>query len=206
MPLPRLLLCCLLALALSACGDRARPGDPALDDERTEDSVGDSVVDEAERAGLTTFLTAVHQADLLETLSGAGPFTVFAPSDEAFNALPEGLLERFLDADNRDALRSLLTYHVLPRRVASGEVSGDHSFETVNGESLTVNATDAGVTLTDALGGAASVVSADLDADNGVLHVIDAVLLPAMPEDLLGLPAPGPAEDSPEQIPPADAL
>jgi uncharacterized surface protein with fasciclin (FAS1) repeats len=191
---------CLL-LALTACGPRT--AGPPVDDEQTEDATGDSVVDEAERAGLTTFLTAAHHADLVGTLSAGGPYTVFAPSDEAFNALPAGLLDRFLEADNRDALRSLLTYHVLSASVRSGDLSGDRSFETVNGESLTVNATDAGVTLTDALGSSATVVSADLDATNGVLHVIDAVLLPATPEELLGDPLL--AEEEPADAP-AEAL
>ncbi len=176
------LLCMFALVAFVGCTDTEAPatdttmeGMPAETDNM---AVENSILTVAEDAGLTTFRTAVAQAGLDETLSGPGPFTVFAPSDEAFNALPAGALESLMEEGNRSKLSGILTYHVLPRKVMSGELSGQMSVNTVQGQPLTINAEGGTVTLTDALGNTATVISADNDAGNGVIHVIDHVLMP----------------------------
>lgn len=167
-------------LALTGCGDP--DGTPEL--EEAPDIVEDTtptntITTVAEDAGLTTFRTAVAQAGLDDTLDGPGPYTVFAPSDEAFSALPEGTVQRLLEPGSRDELQRILTYHVLPRSVMSGDLSGDMSVASVQGQSLMVRAADGSVTITDGMGNTANVISADNAAGNGVIHVIDAVLMPA---------------------------
>lgn len=183
---------CVLALfVVAGCADEPRPVDEPNDVDETY-----TVLDAADDAGLSTFSVLVAEADLTETLAGAGPYTVFAPSDEAFGALDAQTVETLRQPENRGALQSVLTYHVISGTFMSGDLSGEQTVETVNGESLTITATDEGVTLTDALGNTATVISADLDADNGVVHVIDAVMLPAAPADILGdeaVPADDPA-------------
>ncbi|WP_108259891.1 fasciclin domain-containing protein [Mangrovicoccus ximenensis] len=120
-----------------------------------------------------TLLAAVEAAGLAETLSGEGPFTVFAPTDAAFAALPEGTVEELLLPENKDKLAQILTYHVLPAAVMSSEISGEMMPETVEGSTLAVMGGDDGVTVD-----GASVTQADIEASNGVIHVIDAVLMP----------------------------
>lgn len=166
-------------VAFAGCGDAERTDyeeSPEIVEEQTQPT--NTILTEAENAGLTTFRTAVAAAGLDETLTGPGPFTVFAPSDEAFNALPEGTLESLLEPESRDELRRILTYHVIPRRVMSGDLSGQMSAASVQGQNLTVNATDGAVTLTDAQGNTATVTTADIEAGNGVIHVINSVLRP----------------------------
>lgn len=129
------------------------------------------IVDTAVDAGsFTTLVAAVEAAGLVETLKGEGPFTVFAPTDEAFAALPEGTVEGLL-ADP-EALAAILTYHVVPGQVMSGDLSDGMTATTVNGADITIG-TMGGVTVN-----GANVVSADVEASNGVIHVIDAVILP----------------------------
>ncbi|MEM1044271.1 MAG: fasciclin domain-containing protein [Bacteroidota bacterium] len=180
--------CALALAAFIGCGDTEAPAadDIAEDDTMAEDGTmeddtmaGDSPLVVAEGAGLTTFRTAVAQAGLDETLSGEGPFTIFAPSDEAFQALPEGTLESLLEEENRDQLTKILTYHVLPTSAMSGDISGQLNVASVQGQELAVAAADGGVTVTDAQGNVANVTSADMATNNGVIHVIDSVLLPA---------------------------
>lgn len=132
------------------------------------------IVDTAVEAGqFNTLVAAVEAAGLVETLKGEGPFTVFAPTDEAFAALPEGTVEQLLLPENRDQLVAVLTYHVLPGKVMSGDIAGQTlQAETVQGQSLSIDATN-GVMVDQA-----SVVAADIEASNGVIHVIDAVVLP----------------------------
>lgn len=118
-----------------------------------------------------TLVAAVTAAGLAETLSGEGPFTVFAPTDEAFDALPEGVLDALLLPENKDALTSILTYHVVSGEVMAADVTaGD--VPTVEGSDITIT-TDGGVKVNDA-----TVTATDVDASNGVIHVIDAVLVP----------------------------
>ncbi|MEQ9005846.1 MAG: fasciclin domain-containing protein [Pseudomonadales bacterium] len=129
------------------------------------------IVDTAREAGsFTTLLTALDAAGLTETLKGDGPFTVFAPTDEAFAALPAGTLESLL-ADP-EALQSVLTYHVVAGKAKAADVAGLTSVTTLQGGTLPVSTTD-GVKI-----GAATVIAADVEAGNGVIHVIDTVLVP----------------------------
>jgi len=131
------------------------------------------IVDTAVEAGsFTTLAAALEAAGLVETLKGEGPFTVFAPTDEAFAALPEGTVETLLEPENRDQLTAILTYHVVPGKVMSGDLSDGMEAETVNGAPVTIS-TDDGVMVNDA-----TVTAADIEASNGVIHVIDSVLLP----------------------------
>jgi uncharacterized surface protein with fasciclin (FAS1) repeats len=127
----------------------------------------------------STLVTAVTAADLAETLSGEGPYTVFAPTNAAFEALPSGTLDELTMPENKDTLTAILTYHVVAGEVLSGDLTDGQEVETVQGETLTVGVTDDGVTLTDASGNTVNVVTADVEASNGVIHAIDGVLLPS---------------------------
>lgn len=132
------------------------------------------IVDTAVSAGsFNTLAAALEAAGLVETLKGDGPFTVFAPTDEAFAALPEGTVESLLKPENKDQLVAILTYHVLAGKVKAADVVKLDSAATVNGESVTIAATDAGVKVDNA-----NVIKTDIAASNGVIHVIDAVILP----------------------------
>ena len=129
------------------------------------------IVDTAVEAGsFTTLATALEAAGLVETLKGEGPFTVFAPTDEAFAALPEGTLEELLA--NPDQLAAILTYHVVPGSVESTQLEDGMTPATVNGATVEIDL-DSGVMVNDA-----TVTSADIMASNGVIHVIDQVILP----------------------------
>ncbi|NOC82254.1 fasciclin domain-containing protein [Ruegeria sp. HKCCD6428] len=132
------------------------------------------IVDTAVAAGsFNTLVAAVQAAGLVDTLKGDGPFTVFAPTDEAFAALPEGTVETLLKPENKDQLVAILTYHVVPAKVMSGDIVGKRAkVLTVQGDRLSVNAKN-GVKVNDA-----KVVQADIEASNGVIHVVDAVILP----------------------------
>ena len=132
------------------------------------------IVDTAVAAGtFNTLVAAVTAADLVDTLKGEGPFTVFAPTDAAFEALPEGTVENLLKPENKDQLIAVLTYHVVPGKVMSGDLSDDMTAATVQGGEITIDL-DSGVMVNDA-----TVVTADIEADNGVIHVIDKVILPS---------------------------
>ena len=132
------------------------------------------IVDTAVSAGkFQTLVTAVKAAGLVDTLKGDGPFTVFAPTDEAFAKLPAGTLEGLLKPENKEKLVAVLTYHVVPGKIMSGDIAGKTAMvETVQGSKLSVDATK-GVKVD-----SAKVVSADIQASNGVIHVIDTVILP----------------------------
>lgn len=131
------------------------------------------IVDTAVGAGsFTTLVAAVQAAGLVDTLKGDGPFTVFAPTDEAFAALPEGTVESLLLPENKDQLVAILTYHVVPGKVMSTDLVDDMEAPTVNGETVTIDL-DNGVMVE-----AATVTSADIETSNGVIHVIDTVILP----------------------------
>jgi uncharacterized surface protein with fasciclin (FAS1) repeats len=131
-----------------------------------------SIVETAVGAGkFNTLVTAVKAADLVETLSGPGPFTVFAPTDDAFAALPAGTVESLLQ--NKDKLQAILTYHVVPGKVMASDVVHLQSAKTANGQMITIKVKD-GVVMVDN----AKVVMTDIECTNGVIHVIDAVILP----------------------------
>ena len=127
----------------------------------------------------STLVAAVTAADLVETLSGEGPFTVFAPTNDAFDALPDGTVESLTQPENKATLATILTYHVVEGEVLSTDLTDGQEVTTVQGEILVVGVSDSGVTLTDAGGNAVNVVIADVDASNGVIHAIDGVLMPA---------------------------
>lgn len=178
------------ALALSACGDNAEVDNSApTDAELAVDGdtlAGATIADLAgENPDLSTLATAVGAADLAETLSGPGPFTVFAPNNAAFDALPAGTLDTLTQPENKETLAGILKYHVvegetmaaaLQQLIADGD--GSATLTTVAGGELTAAITGENVTLTDAAGNSATVLAADVDASNGVVHVIDAVLMP----------------------------
>ncbi len=135
---------------------------------------GDDIVDIASaNDDFSTLVAAVSAADLVETLKGDGPFTVFAPTNAAFEALPAGTVESLLMPENKDQLVSVLTYHVVPGSVTSDQLAGQQlSVATVQGSEVQVDGTS-GVKVNDA-----TVTTADIMASNGVIHVIDRVLLP----------------------------
>jgi uncharacterized surface protein with fasciclin (FAS1) repeats len=134
--------------------------------------LGDIVAVASAAGSFGTLVAAVTAAGLVDTLQGDGPFTVFAPADEAFAALPAGLVDALLKEENKAALVSILTYHVVPGAVHAKDVtSGD--FTSVEGSTITVEAGDKVV-----LNGSATVTTADVMASNGVIHVIDAVIVP----------------------------
>ncbi|MGR3624166.1 fasciclin domain-containing protein [Pseudophaeobacter sp.] len=131
------------------------------------------IVDTAVSAGsFETLAAALTAADLIDTLKGEGPFTVFAPTDAAFAALPEGTVETLLQPENRDQLVKILIYHVVPGKVMSSDLVDGMKATTVVGEDITVSLTD-GVSINKA-----AVVTADIETSNGVIHVIDSVILP----------------------------
>ena len=132
------------------------------------------IVDTAVGAGsFNTLVAAVQAAGLVDTLKGDGPFTVFAPTDEAFAKLPDGTVENLLKPENKDQLIAVLTYHVVPGKVMSSDIAGKKAeVASVQGGEISVDATD-GVKVDNA-----TVVTADVEASNGVIHVIDTVILP----------------------------
>jgi uncharacterized surface protein with fasciclin (FAS1) repeats len=135
---------------------------------------GKDIVDTAVAAGsFKTLAAALKAAGLVDTLKGAGPFTVFAPTDEAFAKLPAGTVEDLLKPENREKLRAVLTYHVVPGKVMAAQVAKMNSAKTVQGGTVTIK-TYGGKVMVDN----ANVVKADIEATNGVIHVIDSVILP----------------------------
>ena len=135
----------------------------------TDARPGDDIVDVAVNAGqFNTLVAAVQAADLVETLKSGGPFTVFAPTDEAFAQLPAGTVEELLKPENKDQLVAILTYHVVPGKIMAGDLLKTTMATTVNGQSAPI-----GLRV-----GNANVIQADVAASNGVIHVIDTVLIP----------------------------
>ncbi len=132
------------------------------------------IVDTAIGAGqFNTLAAALTAAGLVDTLKGDGPFTVFAPTDDAFAKLPEGTVENLLKPENLDQLVSILTYHVVPGEVYAADVVQLTSATTVNGSDVSIKVADNGVSIDNA-----NVVKTDIKASNGVIHVIDSVILP----------------------------
>ena len=132
------------------------------------------IVDTAMAAGsFNTLAKALQAADLVETLKGKGPYTVFAPTDEAFAKLPPGTLNDLLKAENKTKLRRILTYHVVPGRVSSSDVATLRNTKAVSGDTIDITADGAQVMVEQA-----RVVKTDVEAANGIIHVIDAVILP----------------------------
>jgi len=180
----RLMMILSLAFALACSGESEEPmdedtsGDEMGDDMDGMDDMdamdeGDDIVDTAVAAGnFSTLAAALDAAGLVETLKGEGPFTVFAPTDDAFAALPEGTVDELLLPENRDQLVAILTYHVVSGAVMSDQVVTMDEATTVQGSSVAIDASN-GVMINDA-----TVIQADIEASNGVIHVIDKVLMP----------------------------
>ena len=133
----------------------------------------------------TTLVAAVKAAGLVETLQGAGPFTVFAPTNRAFNKLPGGTVETLLKPENKDKLTTVLTYHVVPGRISASALAGmikknggTYKAKTVQGGELTFMVQAKSIMIRDEKGGVSKVTIADVNQSNGVIHVVDAVLLP----------------------------
>ncbi|GIV58566.1 MAG: hypothetical protein KatS3mg042_1479 [Rhodothermaceae bacterium] len=154
----------LMALFVATGCDAQDPETPMVEKD---------IVQVATEGGFNTLVAAVQAAGLVETLQGEGPFTVFAPTDEAFAKLPEGTVESLLKPENRDQLVAILTYHVVPGAVRAADVVNLTSAKTVQGASLTIKVMDGKVMINDA-----TVTATDIEASNGVIHVIDTVLLP----------------------------
>lgn len=171
----------LLLVLVSACGEETEventavvDADSALTDDLTT-TTGQSIVDLiTSDARFSTLATALDSAGLVTTLQGAGPFTVFAPTNDAFDALPQGTLNTLLVPENRDRLRDVLLYHVHEGALQAGAVTTMASVETLQGGTVPVMAQNGEVML-----GNATVVEPDVQASNGVVHVLDGVLLPA---------------------------
>jgi len=133
-----------------------------------------NIVDTAVAAGSFQTLTkALQAADLVDTLKGQGPFTVFAPTDEAFAKLPAGTLDDLLKPENKDKLRAILTYHVVAGKIPSAKVVTLSSAKTINGQELKITVMGGNVMVNNA-----HVVKTDISASNGVIHVVDTVILP----------------------------
>jgi uncharacterized surface protein with fasciclin (FAS1) repeats len=127
----------------------------------------------------TTLVAAVKAAGLVDTLSGKGPFTVFAPTNAAFAKLPAGTVDTLVKPENKATLTKILTYHVVAGKMNAADLKDGQKLKTVEGEQLTVKVAGGKVTLTDAKGGTSTVTIADVNQSNGVIHVIDTVLMPA---------------------------
>ncbi|MEZ5183161.1 MAG: fasciclin domain-containing protein [Acidimicrobiales bacterium] len=171
-------------LSLAACGsDGGSDASPAGSSDETTTAMAEeagTIVDVASgNEDFSTLVAAVQAADLVETLSGDGPFTVFAPTNEAFDALPDGTVDSLLEPENKDQLAAILTYHVVAGKVMAADLSDGQEVETVQGGILTVGIDGDAVTLTDENGATVNVTATDIEASNGVIHVIDGVVTPA---------------------------
>ncbi|MBJ7459676.1 MAG: fasciclin domain-containing protein [Thermoleophilaceae bacterium] len=187
--LPRPLLTVMMALvlglaafAVTGCGD---DDDTAATPEATSEttmSKMDIVETASGNADLSTLVELVTAAELVETLQGAGPFTVFAPTNAAFEELPAETLETLQDPANKDQLAAILTYHVVPEELDAAAITklaeDGETITTVQGEDLTPKVDGEKVTITDANGDTVTVVGADVKTSNGIVHVIDGVLQP----------------------------
>ena len=162
----------LASLALVGCGGGAQP-EPVVASPASAKSQSD-IVDTAVSAGsFETLVAAVKSADLVDTLKSPGPFTVFAPTDEAFAKLPAGTVEDLLKPENKAKLVAILTHHVVAGKVSSAQVTSMKSAKSVQGGELAISADDQGVRI-----GKATVTKADIECSNGVIHVVDTVILP----------------------------
>lgn len=182
-----------LAISATACA-KDKKTDPVKEEApKTEETAqaeevegpGNIVEVAVGNADFSTLVTAVKAAGLVETLSGAGPFTVFAPTNAAFGKLPEGTVESLLKPESKDALTGILTYHVVSGKFnaadvvkAIGDNNGSFTIPTVQGGSLTASLDGDSVVLTDSKGNTSKVIITDVAASNGVIHAIDTVVMP----------------------------
>ncbi len=156
-------------LMLTASVVIADPGKDPKQDEKAKDIVDLAV----ETDILSTLVAAVKAGELVDVLKGEGPFTVFAPTNEAFAALPKGTLDMLLKPENKDKLVAILTYHVVPGKVMSTDLSDGMMAKTANGSKIKISLENSSVRINEA-----QVVAADIVAANGVVHIIDKVILP----------------------------
>jgi uncharacterized surface protein with fasciclin (FAS1) repeats len=165
----------VLAIASLGVGQTMLPRSAAVAaDEAHQQLAPKDIVDTVVAAGnFKTLAKALQAAGLVETLKGAGPFTVFAPTDEAFAKLPAGTIENLLKPENKEKLTAILTYHVVAGKATATDVTSMTSAKTVQGKELRLSTSDGKVRVNDA-----NVIRADIVSSNGVIHVIDAVLLP----------------------------
>lgn len=183
----------LASMTIISCGEEKKEVKEVMDtaEEQVEEVVTDmqkmpTIVSVASgNDNFSTLVTAVQAADLVETLNGAGPFTVFAPTNDAFAKLPEGTVSTLVQPENKETLTGILTYHVVAGAYKAADVieainSNNGSFEvkTVQGGTITLSLRDGSVLLTDVNGGSATVIMADVLASNGVIHAIDTVVMP----------------------------
>jgi uncharacterized surface protein with fasciclin (FAS1) repeats len=189
-----LLLSATASLALASCGSGDEATDTAADDAAMNDQMANdttadagSIVQVAQSTPeLSTLASAVQAANLGETLSAPGPYTVFAPTNAAFEKVPQATREELMSPAGQEQLASILTYHVAPGETTAqallaaieGAAEGGYTLETVNGRTLTAMLDGESVVLRDAAGNTATVVRTDIDASNGIVHVIDGVLMP----------------------------
>lgn len=179
----------------TACGETA-PAEDTMEEEAMEETMepaAEEVEEEPTIVGIaadderfSTLVAAVQAAGLVETLNGDGPFTVFAPTNAAFDKLPDGTVETLLEPANKGQLTAILTYHVVPGTYMAADVvkaiqdnGGSFTIETVAGGTLTATLQGQNVVLTDAKGNKSTVVVTDVDASNGVIHAIDTVVMPS---------------------------
>ncbi len=182
----------VLGLITISCGQKKEDKSSEMEDS-TEASMDSTALSEtpnivgvaAGNADFSTLVTAVEAAELAETLSGSGPFTVFAPNNAAFAKLPAGTLDDLLKPENVDKLKAILTYHVVAGKIEAAAVieainknNGKYSVTTVQGGTIILSLKDEKVILTDEKGGTSTVILTDLAASNGVIHAIDSVVLP----------------------------
>ncbi len=170
------------ALALGACSSSTSSDKADKTDKTTSTTApaapAETIVEiAAGNPDFSTLVAAVKAAGLAETLSGEGPYTVFAPTNDAFAKLPAGTVESLLLPENKQKLADILTYHVVAAKVLAADVQPG-PVTTVNGADFTISVENGEVIITDGQGGKAKVVKTDIEASNGVIHVIDAVLLP----------------------------
>jgi uncharacterized surface protein with fasciclin (FAS1) repeats len=195
---PVLIAAAITTIAFTACNDSSKTEEattdttmvtttePAKPAEEAGVMVGganmvpskDIVDNAAGSADHTTLVAAVKAAGLVETLKGAGPFTVFAPTNEAFNKLPAGTVDNLLKPENKAMLTGILTYHVVSGAFKSTDLKDGQKVKTVQGDELTINYKDGKWSVTDAKGGMANITIADVISSNGVTYVIDGVLMP----------------------------
>ncbi len=154
-------LVCVMVVAVGVADDKA-------------DTDKQDIVDTAVSAGnFKTLATALAAADLIETLKGEGPFTFFAPTDEAFEEMSEATLDELLMPENKDKLVEILTYHVVPGKLMAGDLADKSSLKTVEGSDVNLSSADGNLFVDEAF-----VTEADIECENGVIHVIDAVIMP----------------------------
>ena len=180
----------LLGALLTSCGEKKAEDTTDMTDSTTVEVEApvqaQTIVDVAvANADFSTLVAAVKAAGLVETLSSEGPFTVFAPNNEAFDKLPDGTIDSLLQPESLDKLKSVLTYHVVAGKFDAAAVvdainknNGKYSVTTVQGGTIVLSLKDGNVMLTDANGGTSMVILADVAASNGVIHAIDSVVMP----------------------------